>query len=74
MFKNISKLGAVLNANEQKEINGGTRVPLCNSGTCYPVNSTKVLVGSTSNGSPCGVIFGSNVCRGTVNFGSCCVS
>jgi hypothetical protein len=31
-------------------------------------------VGDASNGSPCGVIFGSNVCKGVMNNGSCCIS
>ncbi len=74
MLKNISKLGVSLNANEQKQINGGTRVPFCTTGSCYSFQQANILVGNTQNGSPCGVIFNNgNVCRGTMNSGNCCI-
>ena len=73
MKKTILSLGEVLNKNEQQKINGGARPSLCTTGECYSLGSN-IIVGNTSNGNPCGIIFGSNICKGVMNNGSCCIS
>ncbi|WP_442266766.1 hypothetical protein ACSIGC_03440 [Tenacibaculum sp. ZS6-P6] len=74
MKKSILTLGKLISKESQKEIKGGTRPPVCIPGTCYSSSQSNVLSMGNINGTPCGVFFGTKICKGTILNNQCCLN
>ncbi len=75
MKKSILNLGKTLSKESQQQIKGGTRPPVCTPGTCYSSSQPNIISMGNINGTPCGVVFGSLICKGTIlSNNQCCLN